>query len=99
MGYIILITVLILYFIPALVAQHRHKKNLGAIFVLNLFLGWTLIGWVVALVWASAKDENPVVVQSAAQPDVATQLEKLVELKNNGALTDEEFEKQKQRIL
>jgi len=23
---------------------------------LNLFLGWTLIGWIVALVWASTVD-------------------------------------------
>jgi hypothetical protein len=40
------------YFLPALVAFARHHYNNGAIFVLNLFLGWTLIGWVAALVWA-----------------------------------------------
>jgi hypothetical protein len=40
----------IMYFVPALVGI-RHKQA-GAIFVLNLFLGWTFVGWVVALVWA-----------------------------------------------
>jgi hypothetical protein len=27
-----------------------------AIFVLDLFLGWTLIGWVIALAWSVATD-------------------------------------------
>ncbi|MFQ5882888.1 MAG: superinfection immunity protein [Candidatus Methylomirabilales bacterium] len=45
-----------LYFIPSIVGTVRDKRNIGAIFVLNIFLGWTLIGWVVALVWAVAKD-------------------------------------------
>ena len=43
---------LILYFIPSLIALFRMRKNTGAIFALNLFLGWTFIGWVFALVWA-----------------------------------------------
>jgi hypothetical protein len=40
------------YFLPALVASHRKNPNATAIFVLNLLLGWSVIGWVVALVWA-----------------------------------------------
>lgn len=40
------------YFLPALVASNRKNPNTTAIFVLNLLLGWSLIGWVVALVWA-----------------------------------------------
>ena len=38
------------YFIPAFVA--KGKENSVAIFFLNLFLGWTLLGWVGALIWA-----------------------------------------------
>ena len=46
------------YFIPSMVGG--TKKNSGAIFVLNLFLGWTLIGWVGALIWAMvAPKEKP----------------------------------------
>jgi len=40
----------LIYFLPSLIA-HR-KRDFGAIFALNLLLGWTFIGWVVALVWA-----------------------------------------------
>lgn len=53
MGLIIL--ALFIYFIPALVG--RNKDNAGAIFILNLFLGWTFIGWVLALVWATTKNK------------------------------------------
>ena len=41
-----------LYFLPGFVAAMRGHHNVAAIVVLNLFLGWTLVGWVVALVWA-----------------------------------------------
>jgi hypothetical protein len=41
-----------LYFLPAIVAHRRGHHNASAITVLTLFLGWTAIGWIVALVWA-----------------------------------------------
>ncbi|WP_108508374.1 superinfection immunity protein [Polynucleobacter acidiphobus] len=54
----ILITLLSLfYFLPVAIALYRKRANTGAIFALNLFLGWSLIGWVIALVWA-LKDEE-----------------------------------------
>ncbi|MBI1179134.1 MAG: superinfection immunity protein [Alphaproteobacteria bacterium] len=43
---------LIAYFFPAMVAVARSHHNQLAIFMLDLFLGWTVLGWVVALVWA-----------------------------------------------
>ena len=44
------------YFLPTIVAFARSKRDLLSIFLLNLFLGWTLIGWIVALVWAAKVD-------------------------------------------
>ncbi|HKC71518.1 MAG TPA: superinfection immunity protein [Terriglobales bacterium] len=46
----------VIYFLPTIVALVRHKRNVVSILLLNLFLGWTLIGWIVALVWASTLD-------------------------------------------
>lgn len=43
----------LLYFTPYAVAVHRNHNNQTAIFFTNLFFGWTLIGWAVALIWAS----------------------------------------------
>ncbi len=42
----------LLYFLPSVIAFSRKHFNSASIFVLNLFLGWTFIGWIVALVWA-----------------------------------------------
>ena len=50
---------LVVYFIPTFVGFSRNKYNKTAIFLLNFFLGWSLIGWVVALVWAVSKDKQP----------------------------------------
>jgi hypothetical protein len=40
------------YFVPTIVAVVRKVTNQGSVAVINLFLGWTLIGWVVALAMA-----------------------------------------------
>ena len=45
-----------LYFLPSIIASNRCKKNATSIFVINLFFGWTFIGWVVSLAWAFARD-------------------------------------------
>lgn len=44
------------YFTPSIVAAVNEKKNGLSIFLLNLFLGWTVFGWIIALVWATKKD-------------------------------------------
>lgn len=49
---VILITPVIMYFGPSIVAHARQQPDLVTIFALNLLLGWTVIGWIVALVWA-----------------------------------------------
>jgi Superinfection immunity protein len=52
-GFYVVVTVLFVgYFFPAIVAALRHHRNADAICVLNLFLGWTFLGWVAAIVWA-----------------------------------------------
>lgn len=40
------------YFLPTLAAWDRKVEGVGGVAVVNLFLGWTVIGWVVALAWA-----------------------------------------------
>ena len=47
---------IVLYFLPSIIAFVRSKRDATSIFVLNFFLGWTLIGWVIALVWALKHD-------------------------------------------
>lgn len=42
----------LLYLIPAIIASQRHHHQSGAILMVNLFLGWTALGWLAALVWS-----------------------------------------------
>src|ERR1700680_4765103 len=41
-----------LYFVPTFIARANRKSNTTAIVALNIVAGWTIIGWVVALVWS-----------------------------------------------
>lgn len=59
------IVILVLYFIPAIIAAMRKHPNQNPIFLLNLFLGWTFLGWVAALIW-SFTAVTPQVSHSAA---------------------------------
>ena len=49
---------LIVYFLPSMVAHDRKHHNKEAIFLLNLLLGWTVLGWVIAAIWAVTKDKQ-----------------------------------------
>uniref|UniRef100_A0AAU6WSH3 Superinfection immunity protein n=1 Tax=Chryseobacterium endophyticum TaxID=1854762 RepID=A0AAU6WSH3_9FLAO len=82
------------YFIPTFIALSRKKSNTLSIFALNLLLGWSLIGWAGALIWAlSNKEGNQ---NSSSNIDQLTQLKAL---HDQGVITDEEFEIQKNRLL
>lgn len=39
-----------IYFLPTIIGW--KKLDIAAIFAVNLLLGWTLVGWVVAIAWA-----------------------------------------------
>ena len=49
---------LALYFSPGIVAATRSHPNRMPIFLVNLFLGWTIVGWVGALVWAYSSHQH-----------------------------------------
>lgn len=61
---------LVFYFLPTIIGRSRGVTSLGSVFVINLFLGWTLIGWVVALAMASRSVEpKPRKERPAKVPD------------------------------
>jgi len=41
-----------MYFMPAIVAHHRQHVSSGKIFLINLLLGWSVVGWIVCFAWA-----------------------------------------------
>jgi hypothetical protein len=52
-----------MYFLPTIIAIVRGKRDIVGILLLNFFLGWTVIGWFIALIWAAKADVQYVVVR------------------------------------
>jgi hypothetical protein len=42
----------LIYFAPTIIAAVRHHPETDEIFVVNLLLGWTVILWLITLVWS-----------------------------------------------
>lgn len=58
-GFFLIVIIIAVYFLPTIVGW--NTKGVGSVFIINLLLGWTLIGWIVALIWAmNSKAETPV---------------------------------------
>jgi hypothetical protein len=56
---------LIIYLLPTIIASSRKHHNAGAIFALNLLLGWSFIGWIVALVWSFTNQNAQTIIVHA----------------------------------
>ena len=60
---LVLVVTVGLYLLPTIQAIRRKQPNTTAIIIVNVALGWTLVGWVVAMVWA-VKEPEPVIIAS-----------------------------------
>ena len=49
---------LLVYFMPAYIACTRRHRNAAGVVILNLAFGWTLIGWIAALIWAVHQEKQ-----------------------------------------
>lgn len=93
------------YFLPGIIASIRGHRQQAAIWLIDILLGWTFIGWVVALVWACTTPEilTRFVPMPAPRPhpavDPATEIERYARLHASGALTEAEFSAKKAQLL
>jgi len=62
LGWGVMFLLLFPYFLPTIIAVLRRKSSAVGVFFLNLFLGWTFIGWVGALIWALSADRQPTII-------------------------------------
>lgn len=87
---------LAIYFLPSIIGYNHRNAN--SICLLNLFLGWTVIGWIVAMIWAVSEDKKEVVIVDNKK-SLSEQLMLLKELHEDGTLTKEEFDAEKKHLL
>lgn len=60
--------ILALYLLPTIVAFMRRHHQRAAITLLNLFLGWTALGWIAALIWSATATRQDVIVIDRRPP-------------------------------
>lgn len=48
------------YLLPTAVAVYRDCESRVWIVLLNIFLGWTIVGWIIALSWANGGKIRPI---------------------------------------
>jgi len=58
MAYVLFALVAAAYFTPTMIARRRMKHEAAKVFLINLFLGWTVSGWLAALSWAARSRES-----------------------------------------
>lgn len=99
MEWIFLLILLCIYFIPSIVASQREKKDKTAIVVVNIFLGWTLIGWVVALAWACMEDTLEIPTIPPVKAGAVSRLQELERMLKSGTITEQEFMALKSKLI
>lgn len=99
------------YFIPtgvAFISKHPHAIIIA---IANTLFGWTLLVWIVALVWACHKPQPPLVIHQtttppvpppmprAAKPSLEDDLELLESLIERRLITSEEYQIRRRKLL
>ena len=92
--------------IPVKIARHRgmSERDIHMISILcwvGVLLGVT---WIAALVWAIIGEKECAVLTQGIEAnhpkeDIVNSIEKLCDLKNKGAITEEEFREKKEQLL
>ncbi|MCR6661027.1 MAG: superinfection immunity protein [Asticcacaulis sp.] len=84
-----------MYFAPGIVATLRKHSAVLAIWAVNLFFGWTIIGWIWALIWALGHTFN-----KSQQNIIVTQVNAPVESKQAASpLTPQQVSEQIEGLI
>ncbi len=86
-----------IYFLPTYIAAKKDHSNFVVILIINLLFGWTLLAWLVCIVWACIDTSHN--ETNNTNSNKYEDLEKLQNLKENGVISESEFEIEKQKLL
>lgn len=98
-GKIVGVVLLLLYYMPIIIAIKRRHQNIIGLGILNFFFGWTIIGWFGALIWSVSAQESVNKDPIKDKPTTSQELERLVHLKEEGHLSQKEFNNEKKNLL
>ena len=98
-GLFIIYPIISVYFLPYRIAHKTNHKQTRAIYILNIFAGWTVIAWIIALIWAHTVPSESIHVHSSQAQSNADEIRKYKELYDSGVISLEEFEAKKKHLL
>jgi hypothetical protein len=64
---VIVVLAICFYFLPTMIGSIRHTEHGAGIFWINLLFGWTVLGWIAALIWAVTKNVEARVITPLTQ--------------------------------
>lgn len=89
-----------LSFIPFIIALCRKHNDTLLIFLVVFFLGWTIIGWIIAFIWSlSSNVQGVAMTNHPVSKSLTDKLNELTMLLNKKLITQEEHDEQKKKIL
>ena len=97
--FVMLAVAVIIYFLPLIVASLRQHPSAVAIAALDLLAGWTVLGWLAALVWSLSATVTKTTTDSPKPASSASDLYKLAELREKSLITQDEFEREKAKVI
>jgi RsiW-degrading membrane proteinase PrsW (M82 family) len=56
---VLIVVGIAMYWLPTFIGYRRKAPNMSGVVVINLFLGWTLVGWVAAFAMALREIPQP----------------------------------------
>ena len=62
LGIGLIFALIALFFLPTILAFKKNRSDKFFIFIINLFFGATVIGWVICLFWAMSKPITPTII-------------------------------------
>ena len=58
--FLIIIPLIVVYLLPTIIVLIRKNVNKSMVILLNVFLGWTLVGWIISLILSlQNQQKNP----------------------------------------
>lgn len=89
MGMLLLGAIGVIYFLPSIYAyQTKHPKR-DVVLLINMLTGWTVIGWIAAMVFAATKPQG----------GLENEIRALDSLRKSGSITEEEYAAKRTRLL
>lgn len=97
-----LLFILLLYFLPTIIGLGRKHKRVISIFFMNLLFGWTLIGFILILIWSLSSEKEPYtinIINEVSGNRNEEKIRQLKQLRDSNVINEEVYLKRLNEIL